>query len=109
MKKLLTVSAALSALFASGAYAQTLDQAKYFTIDENSVMITGVTDKGGTINAPAGPATPSIPLPTPPAVNPPANPGGDGGPDRRHRLDRRAGWQPRVACEVGSRQHSEVA
>jgi len=49
MKKLLMVSAALSTMLASGAYAESPDMTKYYTIDENSVMITEVTDKGGTI------------------------------------------------------------
>ena len=69
MKKLLAISAALSALFVSGAYAQSLDPVKYYTIDQNSVMITEVTDRGvGTI---AG-STHTIPstggLPTPPSI-----------------------------------------
>ncbi|MCX5785494.1 MAG: hypothetical protein NTX59_07380 [Elusimicrobia bacterium] len=78
MKKLLTISAAISALFASGAYAQTLDQAKYFTIDENSVMITEVTDKGGTIPSPADlPMPPNGPVINPPMTDPgtPGTPG----------------------------------
>lgn len=86
MKKLLTISAALSALFASGAYAQTLDPAKHCTIDENSVMITEVTDKGGTIPLNPGNATPAIPspvqlptLPTGPVTNPPITPPGNPG------------------------------
>ncbi|HAH31687.1 MAG TPA: hypothetical protein DCL44_05170 [Elusimicrobia bacterium] len=96
MNKLLTISAAFGALFASGAYAQTADQAKYFTIDENSIMITEVTDKGGTIPPggpvmqppPGGPTAPgAIPppaaLPQPPSgpvINPPI-PGSPGGND----------------------------
>ena len=76
MKKLLAISAALSALFASGAYAQNLDPVKYYTIDQNSVMITEVTDRGtGTITG----STHTIPspgeLPTPP-TGPVINPAG---------------------------------
>jgi len=78
MKKLLIISAALSALFASGAYAQTLDLVKYYTIDENSVMITEVTDKGGTIPSPGQlPKPPTGPVINPP-VTTPENPGGLG-------------------------------
>ena len=71
MKKMLTITAALSALFASGAYAQTLDPAKYYAIDENSVMITEVTDKGGSIEG-SIPSPEPLPMPpTDPVINPP--------------------------------------
>ena len=75
MKKLLTISAALSALLASGVYAQTVDQVKYFTIDENSVMITEMTDKGGTIPSTAElPKPPSGPVINPPVTTPTSGP-----------------------------------
>ena len=92
MKKLLAISTMLSALFVSGAYAQSLDPVKYYTIDQNSVMTTEVTDRGaGTITGSTHtiPSPGQLPMPpTNPLIDPPAT-GGDnpGGVDINGTLD----------------------
>ncbi len=77
MKKLLAITAAMTALFAGRAYASENLDAKYFTVDENSIVIEEITDRGGTIPPTPG-QTPVIPapnqLPQPPSgpvINPP--------------------------------------
>lgn len=81
MKKQVTIAAVISALFTAGAYAGDLNDPRYFTIDESSIMIEEITDKGGTLpgSGPTGgpQAGPQLPKPpTGPIINPPVNPGG---------------------------------
>ncbi len=74
------------ALFAGNASANGFD-AKYFEVDESSIMIEEIAmDKGGTIQIPlstgtvAGPVKPGLPTPpTGPVINPPG-PGATGAP-----------------------------
>ncbi len=74
------------ALFAGNASANSFD-AKYFEVDEGSIMIEEIAmDKGGTIQIPlstgpaAGPTKPGLPTPpTGPVINPPG-PGATGAP-----------------------------
>lgn len=81
MTKKLTIAAFISTLFAAGAYAADLNDPRYFTIDEKSIMTEEITDKGGTI-PPSGPIiNPPVPqgqtLPKPPGgpvINPPGGP-----------------------------------
>jgi len=69
MKRLLAITAAATSLFAGRvSAADNLDQ-KYFTIDENSVMIEEITDRGGTIPGPGELPKP----PSGPVINPPMN------------------------------------
>lgn len=90
MKTLITAATAALALFAGRvSAAETLDP-KYFAVDESSIMIEEITDKGGTIP----PAT-TIPgpqdLPKPPSgpqINPPVTPGTTpAGPDINGTID----------------------
>ncbi|MBU2575443.1 MAG: hypothetical protein KKH28_15355 [Elusimicrobia bacterium] len=81
MKKQLTIAAFISALFTAGAYAVGLDNAKYFTIDESSIRIEALDDRGGTIPGSGPVINPPIPgpnqLPKPPhgpVINPPTDP-----------------------------------
>ncbi|HAT71496.1 MAG TPA: hypothetical protein DCS63_01610 [Elusimicrobia bacterium] len=81
MKKLLALTAAATALFASRVSAADKPDPRYFTVDANSVMIEEITDRGGSL--PLNPGAPAIPapeqLPQPPLgpqLNPPA-PTGD--------------------------------
>ncbi|MDD2804493.1 MAG: hypothetical protein PHV33_02985 [Elusimicrobiales bacterium] len=84
MKKLLAITAAMTAMLAGRVSAtETLD-AKYFAIDENSIVIEEIDSRGGTIpGTQVVPGGPTIPgpgeLPKPPSgpqINPPINPGG---------------------------------
>lgn len=76
MKKLLAITAVVTAMFAGRVSAQEiLDQQKYFTVDPSSIMIEEITDKGGTIPPPGElPKPPSGPVINPPGVKPPVNP-----------------------------------
>lgn len=78
MKKLLALTAAIAALFAGRVYAGDNLDPRYFEIDESSIMIEEITDRGGTI--PLKPGNGQIPgpgqLPKPPSgpqINPPVN------------------------------------
>lgn len=82
MKKLLAVTAAVTALFAGRVSAADNFDAKYFEIDESSIMIEEIADRGGTV--PPASVNGTIPapdhLPKPPSgpqINPP-KPGGPG-------------------------------
>ncbi|MBI4351797.1 MAG: hypothetical protein HY550_10175 [Elusimicrobia bacterium] len=77
MKRLLAMTAAAATLFAGRVSAAENLDPKYFAIDESSIMIEEITDKGGDI-----PQAPTIPgpqdLPKPPSgpqINPPVTPG----------------------------------
>jgi len=82
MKKLLAITAAMTAMLAGQVSATDNLDAKYFAIDESSIVIEELTDRGGTI-PPGGPTIPGPgQLPKPPSgpqINPPINPGGNGG------------------------------
>ncbi len=86
MKKLLALAAAATAVFAGRvSAAENLDM-KYFTIDQDSVMIEEISDKGGTIPPPDQLPKP----PSGPQINPPKP--GDGpqqptGPDINGTID----------------------
>lgn len=92
MKRLLAITAAAASLFAGRVSAAENLDPKYFAVDESSIMIEEITDKGGTI-----PQTPTIPgpqeLPKPPSgpqINPPVTPGTPGtatGPDINGTID----------------------
>ncbi len=90
MNKLIALTAAITALVAGRVSAAENLDAKYFTVDTNSIVIEEIaTDKGGTLpgsgptgaqvhSGPVLPGTPAIPspsqLPTPPSgpvINPP--------------------------------------
>lgn len=82
MKRLLTLVAAATSLFATRVSAAENLDIKYFTVDTNATEITEITEKGGTI--PGTPPAPGIPptipapgdLPKPPSgpqINPPVN------------------------------------
>ena len=68
MKKLLAIAVAATALFATRASAASNPDEKYFTVDENSIVIQEIPVKGGTIGGD---------LPTPPTT-PQINPGAPG-------------------------------
>jgi len=73
MKRLLAITAAAASLFAGRVYAadNTLDP-RYFAVDQNSIIIEEISDKGGTIPGPG-----QLPLPpSGPQINPPINPPG---------------------------------
>ena len=74
MKKLLALTAAAAAVFAGRvSAAENLDM-KYFTIDQDSVMIEEIQDKGGTVKPGNGTIPPPDQLPKPPSgpqINPP--------------------------------------
>ena len=79
MKKLLALTAAATALFATRVSAAENLDLKYFTVDANATTVEEVTDKGGTI--PLSTGIPTIPspgdLPLPPSgpqINPPVGP-----------------------------------
>ncbi len=83
MKKLLAITAAVTSLFAGRVSAADVTDLKYFTIDDSSVMIEEVTDRGGSLPGSGPTGGPSIPgpgdLPKPPSgpvINPPIVPGG---------------------------------
>ncbi|MBI4802051.1 MAG: hypothetical protein HY796_05970 [Elusimicrobia bacterium] len=87
MKKQLTIAAFISALFTALAGAADLDNAKYFAIDESSIRIEALDDRGGTLPGSGPVINPPIPgsnqLPKPPngpVINPPADPGAPTGP-----------------------------
>jgi hypothetical protein len=72
MKKLLALTATITALFAGRVSAADNLDLKYFTIDEKSVMTEEITDRGGTIPPPGAlPKPPSGPI-----INPPVNTNG---------------------------------
>jgi len=81
MKNLLAITAAAATLFAGRVSAAENLDLKYFTVDEKSIVIEEITDKGGTIplNPGHGPTIPGPnELPKPPSgpqINPPLNPG----------------------------------
>ncbi len=91
MQKKLAITVFISALFTGGAYAQQFD-AKYYTLDESSVKIEQLNDRGGSIGhtgdggaLPSNPGAPQFPKPPDgPVINPPMGnpgagaPGGDG-------------------------------
>ncbi len=78
MKKALALTAALTALFAGRVSAADVNDPRYFAVDEDSIMIQEVNDRGGTI-----PGTPVIPspgeLPKPPTNPQVGNTGNTGG------------------------------
>ncbi len=84
MKKLLALSAALTAIMAGRASAADVTDQKYFTVDENSIVIQELTDRGGTLPGTGPTGAPTIPgpneLPKPPS-GPQINPPKPGGPD----------------------------
>ncbi len=84
MKKVLAITAAITALFAGRVSAADVTDPRYFTVDENSITIEELApDRGGTIpgpgelpKPPSGPVTPpSGPVLNPPLDNPGDNPG----------------------------------
>jgi hypothetical protein len=84
MKKLLALTAAITAIFAGRVCASDNLDPKYFEIDESSIMIEEITDRGGSLPlVPGDSAATTIPspgqLPLPPSgpqINPPLNGGG---------------------------------
>lgn len=72
MKRLLAITAAAASLFAGRVSAAENLDPKYFTVDESSIMIEEITDKGGTIPGPQELPKP----PSGPQINPPVTPGG---------------------------------
>lgn len=72
MKTLITAATAALALFAGRVSAADNLDPKYFTVDESSIMIEEITDKGGTIPGPQELPKP----PSGPQINPPVTPGG---------------------------------
>ncbi len=85
MKRLLAITAAAASLFAGRvSAADNLDP--YFAVDESSIMIEEVTDKGGTIPGPQElPKPPSGPQINPPVI--PGTPGAPTGPDINGTID----------------------
>ena len=89
MKKLLALTAAMTAIFAVRASASDVLDQKYFTVDEGSIQIEEITARGGTIpgTGPTGTIPGPDQLPKPPSgpqINPPGpqiNPPKPGGPD----------------------------
>ena len=76
MKKLLALTAAAIAMFAGRVSAAGNLDEKYFTVDENSIVIEEITDKGGTIPGPGQlPKPPSGPVINPPITTPGTTPG----------------------------------
>ncbi|OIO04400.1 MAG: hypothetical protein AUJ51_02095 [Elusimicrobia bacterium CG1_02_56_21] len=79
MKRILTIAAAATALLAGRVSAAEALDAKYFAVDESSIMIEEITDKGGSLPLnPGQTSTNTIPgpqdLPKPPSgpqINPP--------------------------------------
>lgn len=76
MKRLIAITAAVTSLFAGRVYAGDNLDPKYFEIDETSIMVQGITDRGGQL--PLKPGNGTIPspdqLPKPPSgpqINPP--------------------------------------
>lgn len=71
MKKLLAIAVAISAIGAARVSAAETQDMKYFTVDESSIMIEEITDRGGTIpppgDLPKPPSGPQINPPKPPA------------------------------------------
>jgi hypothetical protein len=84
MKKLLAITAAMTAMLAGQVSATDTLDAKYFAIDESSIVIEEITDRGGTVpGTQVVPGGPTIPgpgeLPKPPSgpqINPPITPPG---------------------------------
>lgn len=75
MKRLLAITAAAASLFAGRVSAADNLDPKYFAVDENSVMIEEITDRGGTIPGPNElPKPPSGPQINPPVAPPPPGP-----------------------------------
>ena len=80
MKRLLAITAAAASLFAGRVSAAENLDPKYFAVDESSIMIEEITDKGGTIPGPQDlPKPPSGPQINPP-INGPTKPGEPGAP-----------------------------
>ncbi len=77
MKRLLALTAAAATLFAGRVSAADITQdPRYFAVDESSIMIEEITDKGGTIPGPQElPKPPSGPQINPPLVTPGTTPG----------------------------------
>ncbi len=67
MKKHMTIAALLAVLLRGGAYAGDADAAKYLTIDESSIKIEALDEKGPVINPPGPVINP--PVTTLPEVN----------------------------------------
>ncbi|OGR43619.1 MAG: hypothetical protein A2X35_09425 [Elusimicrobia bacterium GWA2_61_42] len=84
MKNLLAITAAAVSLFAGRVSAAENPDLTYFTVDEKSIVIEEILDKGGTIplNPGSGPTIPGPgDLPKPPSgpqINPPVTPGTPG-------------------------------
>ncbi|MDO8806047.1 MAG: hypothetical protein Q7R35_16645 [Elusimicrobiota bacterium] len=70
MKRLLALTAAAASLFAGRVSAADTLDARYFAVDESSIMIEEMTDRGGTIPGPQELPKP----PSGPQINPPINP-----------------------------------
>lgn len=77
MKRLLALTAAAATLFAGRVSAADITRdPRYFAVDESSIMIEEITDKGGTIPGPQElPKPPSGPQINPPLVTPGTTPG----------------------------------
>jgi len=77
MKKLLALTVAATALFATRVSAADNLDKKYFTVDENATVIEDITDQkgGGIVNSTAPLTTPNLTNPpTSPQITPPTNP-----------------------------------
>ena len=76
MKRLLAITAAAASLFAGRVSAADNLDPRYFAVDEKSIMIEEITDRGGTIPGPQElPKPPSGPQINPPIVPPGTVPG----------------------------------
>ena len=79
MKKLLALTTAAIAIFAGRVSAAGNLDEKYFTVDENSIVIEEITERGGTIPGPGQlPKPPSGPVINPPITPPGTTPGTPG-------------------------------
>ncbi|MGD9641466.1 MAG: hypothetical protein AB7V08_01875 [Elusimicrobiales bacterium] len=76
MNRLIAITAAVTSLFAGQAFANDNLDPRYFEIDESSIMIEEITDRGGTIPPPGAlPKPPSGPQINPPKPSGPTLPG----------------------------------
>jgi hypothetical protein len=79
MKKLIALTAAITAIFAGRVCANDNLDPKYFEVDESSIMIEEITERGGTIPPPQDlPKPPSGPQINPPKPGGPVHPGVNG-------------------------------
>ena len=101
MKRLLALTAAAATLFAGRVSAADITDPRYFAIDESSIMIEEITDKGGTIPGPQElPKPPSGPQINPPLVTPGTTPGAT--PGTPGAVDPLAGFNNGVAVVNGT-------